>query len=125
MADARNLVSDNSTDPQLFFEFAAEGIARLFALFNLPSGKLPFERHGLMARTLTDKHVTTLPDEGRDYAFHCGSLPSVFEAPPSPALVSGRDNKATSREAREAGRFRRPVLANFSLAKLHEFSRLG
>jgi hypothetical protein len=71
VADARNLVSDDSTDPQLFFQFAEEGVAGLLALFDLAPGKLPFERHGLVARALTDKHLTTLPDEGRDYAFHC------------------------------------------------------
>ena len=41
--NAGDFVSDNGHDPQFFFQFAAQGVARLFAVFNFSAGKFPFQ----------------------------------------------------------------------------------
>ena len=48
-----HLVADGRMDSKLFFQFAAQGIARLLSFLNFSTRKFPLERHGLVPRTLT------------------------------------------------------------------------
>jgi hypothetical protein len=60
--NAREFVADGGLNTQFFIEFASQGIARLLPFFDLPAGELPFERHSLMPRSLTDEQLAILHD---------------------------------------------------------------
>src|SRR5262249_53903871 len=61
---------DLGSDTEFLVQFPAQGIAGLLALLDFASGELPFQRHGLMPRSLADKNFARFPDEGRDDSFH-------------------------------------------------------
>ena len=72
-----DLIADRGDDPELFFQFAAQRVARLLTLFDLSAGELPLERHGLVSRALANQELAILFDEGCDDALH---RPGVAEA---------------------------------------------
>ena len=55
---------------QLFFQFAVKRIPRLFTFFDLAAGKLPFQRHGLVAGALADQYFPVLKNQSRYDSFH-------------------------------------------------------
>ena len=68
--NARDFVADGGLNSQLFLQFAAQGVARLFAFFDFAAGKLPFQRHGLMAGPLADQELAVLHDQCRYNSLH-------------------------------------------------------
>src|SRR5256885_6246375 len=65
VANSRNLIADSGIDAEFLFEFPAQRISRLLAIFDLAPGKLPLEGHGLMLGALTDENLSILDDECR------------------------------------------------------------
>src|SRR5215469_1762990 len=61
--DARDLFADHGFNAEFFLEFAAKRVSRLFAFLNLASGKLPLQRHGLVARALAHEDLAVSDDE--------------------------------------------------------------
>ena len=78
MLDARNLVSDRGQDAEFFFEFAPQGVAWLLSFLNFSAGKFPFQRHGLVSRSLAHKQLPVLQNEACHYALHDWDLPASF-----------------------------------------------
>ena len=76
MVNAGYLVADGGFDPEFFFQFAPHGVARLFAFFDLAAGKLPLQRHYLMACPLASQNLTLVNDKSSNYPFHHCSLDS-------------------------------------------------
>ena len=50
--NACDFVPDGRLDPEFFFKFPPQRIARLLAFFDLAPGKLPLQRHGLVTGSL-------------------------------------------------------------------------
>ncbi len=65
-----DFVSDVRQDSEFFFQFPAQGIARLFALFDLSARELPLQRHGLVPRALAHQQLAVFHDEACDDALH-------------------------------------------------------
>jgi hypothetical protein len=70
MNDAGNFYAYLRPDPEFFLQFPPHGIARLFAFFDLASGKLPFQRHGLVPRPLAGEDAVIFQDQRGDDSFH-------------------------------------------------------
>src|SRR5258708_912079 len=70
MLHARDLIADRRLDSQFFFQFPAQGVARLFAFFNFSAGKFPFQWHGLVTRALAHQQLAIFFDHGGDDPFH-------------------------------------------------------
>ena len=68
--NADDFIADGGLDSEFLFEFAAQGVTRLFALFDLAAGELPFERHDLVTGALASKNLVTVQDKGSDYPLH-------------------------------------------------------
>jgi hypothetical protein len=77
MDDAGDFRADLRYDPQFFLEFPAHRVARLFAFFDLASGKFPFERHRLVPRPLASEDEVIFQDQRGYDSFHdvheCGT----------------------------------------------------
>src|ERR1700680_3625699 len=65
-----DLITDLGMDSQFFFQFPAQGVARLLAIFNFSPREFPLERHGLMPRALADEQLAILFDHGCYDPFH-------------------------------------------------------
>jgi hypothetical protein len=70
MPDACYFVADGGVNPQFFLQLAVQGIARLFALFDLASGEFPLQRHGLVAGALADQNLLVFEDQRRYHSLH-------------------------------------------------------
>src|ERR1017187_1014326 len=68
--DADDFVADGRLDAEFFLQLAPQGIAGLFALLDLAAGKLPFQRHHLMARPLACEDTVVVHDQSSDYPLH-------------------------------------------------------
>src|SRR5690348_15024502 len=70
MANARNLLANPRVNPKLLVQFAAQRVPRLLAFFDLTAGKLPFQRHGLVPRSLAHQNFPILQNQSSNHAFH-------------------------------------------------------
>jgi hypothetical protein len=70
MLNARDLFPNFRVDAQFLIQFTPQGIPRLFTRFNLASGKLPLQGHGLVPRTLANQDSALIHNQGSDHAFH-------------------------------------------------------
>jgi hypothetical protein len=68
--NASDFVSDGGQDSELLFEFSAQGGTRLLSLFNLSSGELPLEWHGLVTGALAYQQLAVSYDQACDNALH-------------------------------------------------------
>jgi hypothetical protein len=68
--DTGQFVADGGVDAEFFFQFAAKGGAGLFAFLNFSAGKLPLERHGLMARSLAHQQLVIFHNQSCNDTFH-------------------------------------------------------
>jgi hypothetical protein len=48
--------TDSGANAELFLQFTDQCLLGTFAWFNLPAGKLPLQRHGLVGAALADEH---------------------------------------------------------------------
>src|SRR5262249_41521636 len=82
---------------ELFFQFAAQGIPRLFPLFDLPPGEFPLHGHRLMSRALAYQDGTVFDDQGRYHVFHhwVGASAATGAREGSIQLVNVKANAAT------------------------------
>ena len=78
MLDTGNLVADGGRNAELFFQFTAQGVARLLALFNFSAGKFPLQRHRLVPRALAHQQLSLLHNEPCDHALHFSAASSFF-----------------------------------------------
>jgi hypothetical protein len=60
--NAREFIANGGLNAQFLVKFTPQSVTRLFALFNLSTGELPLQRHGLMSRSLTYKQLAILHD---------------------------------------------------------------
>src|SRR5208283_1449560 len=75
MMNAGDFITDGGFDSEFFFEFAAQGIARLFAFLDLAAGEFPLERHHLMARALACQNPAIVHDQSSNYSLSGHSEP--------------------------------------------------
>src|ERR1035438_4678327 len=68
--DADDFIADGCLDAEFFLQLAPQGIAGLFALLDLAAGKLPFQRHHLMACPLACEDTVLVHDKSSDYPLH-------------------------------------------------------
>ena len=64
MLQPGDLITDAGVNADFFFQFAAEGVAGLFALFDFAARKFPFQRQRLMLRSLADEHFSVAKNQG-------------------------------------------------------------
>ena len=68
--DSPHFTANLGDDSQLFFEFAPHGIARLLAFLDFAAGEFPFQRHGLMPRSLAGENPVIFQDQRGNDSFH-------------------------------------------------------
>ena len=102
--DARDFVADGCQNPEFFFQFPAQSVARLLSFFNLSAGKFPLQRHGLMTRALAHQQFAVFHDQGCHDALHTwGTLDACNAlATGSTQLVKVKAKAATPREQRNS-----------------------
>ena len=70
VADARDFVANRGIDAEFLDQFAAKGIARLFARFDFAAGEFPFQRHRLVLGALADEDLISAFQDGGHYLLH-------------------------------------------------------
>ena len=70
MADARDFVANSGIDAEFLDQFAAKGVARLFARFDFAAGEFPFQRHRLVLGALADEDLISALQDGGHHLLH-------------------------------------------------------
>ena len=65
VADVGDARANAGLDPELFVQFAGQGLLRAFSLLNFAARKFPLQPHWLVRAPLADQHFTAADDQRR------------------------------------------------------------
>ena len=68
--NSRHPPTDDCGNPQLFVQLTRQRILGALSRLDLASGKLPLQRHGLVAGALADQNLLVFEDQRRYYSLY-------------------------------------------------------